>query len=83
MHGRYRGPKELRIVSVGRRPDTPECALPHASQCFFDRAQKMGIGVMHAELKLGLGVGVGLVNRIAVLDTRAWYRGLGPVSPSG
>jgi len=38
--------------------------------------------MMHADLKLGFGVGVGLVNQIAVRDTCTWYGGLGPVSRS-
>ena len=59
-----------------------ECALPDSGQSFLDRPQEMSIGLMHADLKLGFGVGVGLICEIAGPLTRSWYQGLGSVSPS-
>ena len=41
-------------------------ALSDAIQCLFDRSQETPIGLMQADLKLRLGIGVGLVNQITL-----------------
>jgi hypothetical protein len=43
-----------------------ESALSDSDQGLFDPPQEMSIGLMHTDLKFRFGVGVGLVNEIAV-----------------
>ncbi len=51
-----------------------ECSPPDSSQCFFDRAQEMSIGLVHTDLKLRFRVRVRLVNKIALPAAGRRYR---------
>jgi hypothetical protein len=50
-------------------------ALFDPIQCLFDRSQETAIGSVQADLKLRLGIGVGLVNQITIPASCCRYRG--------
>ena len=59
-----------------------ESASRDSSQCLFDRLQETAIGLMHADLKLSFSVRVGLINEIAMLLARSWYKRFSDASRS-
>ena len=50
-------------------------ALSDPIQYLFDRSQEMAIGLMQADLKLRLGICVGLVNQITIPASSCAYQG--------
>jgi hypothetical protein len=51
--------------------------MSHPRECFFDGPQKSGVRLMQADLQFRFGIGIGLVNEMALRTSGWWYASFG------